>query len=195
MSREINSYDNRRKQVSCTNAAQGVRKSSVPEHRLPAVRASEDNAYRSRNIKRNPNGRTPSRKPRIVTVKQQKKTPFPIGIVFSCLIITSLLLVIMVYFAELNSFSNDLTQLRSQVTDLNEEKEKLATKLDERDDIGMIQTRAKELGMIDSQLKNPIYVNMTNTDKTEIVEIDDEKSGFGFMLSGIGKLLKDFFGE
>ena len=184
MSREITEYGYNRRQVNQRSETTSTRKSSVP------VKIASDNSII---IKDTPHGRRPSRKPRIVTVKQKKKTPFPVSIVFSCLIITSLLLVVMFYFAEINKFNSDLTDLKKQVTELREEKDNLQQKLDNRDDVDMIRARAQELGMVDSDMKEKNYVNLTNTDKTEIIERDNQNTGFGFMLSSIGEIFNNLF--
>lgn len=154
---------------------------------------SNDRAV-NRQVRKTPEGRTLTRRPRIVTVKQKAKTPFPVGIVFSCVVLTALILMVMVYFAEIDKLSNQMTKLNKDIITLENTKDKLSERLDSRDDIHEIEKRAKEMGMINSELLEHKYVNLTNDDKTEIVKYENEKgSGFGFMLSGIRELFDEFF--
>ena len=101
---------------------------------------------------------------------------------------------VMVYFAEIDKLSNEMTKLNKEITVLENTERKLGERLDSRDDVDEIKKRAKEMGMISSELLEHKYVNLTNDDKTEIVKYENEKSGgFGFMLSGIRELFDEFF--
>ena len=168
-------------------------RNSSASNRLDNRRLSGNKPVVNRDIRKCPNGRTPSRKPNIVTVKKKAKTPFPIGTVFTCVVLTSLLLFVMVYFAEIDKLSNQMTKLSKEIAVLENSERKLSEKLDARDDIDMIKKRAIEMGMVSSDLLDHQYINLTNDDKTEIVQLETGKSGFGFMLSGIRELFEGFF--
>ena len=157
-------------------------------------RITSNDRVSNKQIKKCPEGRTLTRRPRIVTVKQKAKTPFPVGIVFSCVVLTALILMVMVYFAEIDKLSNEMTKLNKEIATLELSERKLSEKLDSRDDVDEIKKRAKEMGMISSELLEHKYINLTNDDKTEIVKYKNEKGGgFGFMLSGIRELFDEFF--
>lgn len=174
------------------NNAYGSNRRSLARNSSVNSRSEQSN-IRNRDIRKCPNGRMPSRKPNIVTVKKKAKTPFPVGIVFTCVVLTSLLLMVMVYFAEIDNLSNQMTKLNKQITALENSERKLSEKLEARDDIDMIKKRAAEMGMVKSDLLEHKYINLTNDDKTEIIELEGGKSGFGFMLSGIRELFEGFF--
>lgn len=134
------------------------------------------------------------RNPNIITVRKKEKTPFPIAIVFSSIILTALLLFLMMNYAEINKVNSANTELATTVNELQDDLNDLTVKLDKKDDLVYIEEYAVEkLGMVKIETLEHHRVTLPSVDKSEIIKYDDgEEGGFGFLLTGFGDVIRDF---
>ena len=136
------------------------------------------------------------REPRFITVKKKEKQPFPFVTIAFLTAITALFLFMMMNYAEIDKYNSSVTDLRNEVASLQEEQKKLEIRLENKDDRAAFEQYATEtLGMVKSNSLNRYYIALNPSDKTEIVEYEEEKEGgFGYLLSGLAEVLRDFWG-
>jgi hypothetical protein len=134
------------------------------------------------------------RNPNIITIRKKERSPFPIAVVFTSIIITALLLFMMMNYAEIDKYNSSMNELNSKLTELKDEQEKLSVKLDKKDNLVDIEKYATEkLGMVKAETLEPHYVHTLQPDKSEIIKYDDgQEGGFGFLLAGVGEVINDF---
>ncbi|MBP5230867.1 MAG: septum formation initiator family protein [Clostridia bacterium] len=134
-------------------------------------------------------------RPRYINVKQEKKTPFPLATVLFLTVITLLFIFMMMNYAEIDKYNSSVTELQNTVADLQEQQKKLDLRLENKDNRSAYEKYAsEELGMVKSDALNKYIITLNPEDKTEIMEYDDGKdTGFGYLLSGLAEVLRDFF--
>lgn len=169
---------------------------SVPEMKTNAVRSGSNAKQPQR--RGNPQaiaGRHAVRRPRYINVKKEKKSPFPVAVVLFLAVITVLFIFIMMNYAEIDKYNSTVTDLQNQVAQLQEEQKKLDIRLENKDNRTNFEKYAsEELGMVKSDSLNKYIITLNPEDKTEIMEYDDgNDTGFGYLLSGLAEVLRDFF--
>ncbi|HAN20342.1 MAG: hypothetical protein A2Y15_03950 [Clostridiales bacterium GWF2_36_10] len=134
------------------------------------------------------------RSPQIITVRKKERSPFPTAVIFTSVIITALFLFMMMNYAEIDKYNSENAQLSAKITQLENEEANLRVKLDKKDNLVEIEKRAtQELGMVKEDTLEHRNINLTREDKIEIVRYNDgEEGGFGFLLTGIGEVIRDF---
>ncbi|PKM61835.1 MAG: hypothetical protein CVU97_06680 [Firmicutes bacterium HGW-Firmicutes-21] len=144
--------------------------------------------------RRNPSSLHAVRSPKIITIRKKEKSPFPIAIVFTSVIVTVLFLFMMMNYAEIDKYNNEIGKLDAKITRLKNDEYNLSIKLDKKDDLVEIEKFATtELGMVKKETLPRKHISLLPNDKGEIIKYDDgEEGGFGFMLAGIGEIIRDF---
>lgn len=135
------------------------------------------------------------RAPRIVNVKKQDKAPFPWSMLFVSLLLTGMFLFMMMNYAEVDKYNSEITELNSKLNSMEKTQDELEVQLSNKYDIGEIEKYATdELGMTKNIPDSNIHIITTEQeDKTEMYSYDDgEEGGFGFLLTGLGEVIKDF---
>lgn len=135
------------------------------------------------------------RAPRIVNVKKQDKAPFPWSIVVTALLFTGLFLFMMMNYAEVDKYRSEIAKLDSQIASMEKERDELELTLGNKYDLAEIERYASEnLGMTNIVPESNIHViTIEQGDKTEMHTYDDgEEGGLGFLLTGLGEVIKDF---
>ena len=131
----------------------------------------------------------------------EKKYNFPLSIIFIALAISVLVMLIITASVRISEVTTENSALRSTYNSLVSEQSELRTKLESRDDLRVVEEKAKnELGMVKKDQVPKYYLTIRNEDKIEIVEEQTvEKTGvleklvdFG---SGIVDRIKAFFGK
>lgn len=135
------------------------------------------------------------RAPRVVNVKKKDKAPFPWSIVVVSVIITALFLFMMMNYAEVDKYRSEITELNNKLASMEKTQDDLEVTLSNKYDIGEIEKYAtEELGMTKNIPESNIHIITTEQeDRTEMHSYDDgEEGGFGFLLTGLGEVIKDF---
>ena len=101
----------------------------------------------------------------------------------------------MMNYAEVDKYNSSIAELKSQLTDLQKEADKLEQRLDRKDDLIYIEEYASEkLGMVKSTDLQRVNVTLIGKDDGDIYKYDDgQEGGLGVLLSGFGKIIRDFF--
>ncbi len=134
------------------------------------------------------------RAPKIITVRNKERKPFPTSVVFTILILVVLVLFMMMNYAEIDKYSNDIARLEAKVTRLRKDEHDLGIKLDKKDKIIFVEDYAvNTLGMVKSETLPREYVSLLPPDKSEIIKYDDgAEGGLGFLLTGMGEVIIGF---
>lgn len=136
------------------------------------------------------------RAPRIVNVKKENKAPFPWSVVFVAVLLTGMFLFMMMNYAEVDKYRSEITNLNNKVATMEKTQDELEVTLGNKYDIGEIDKYAEnELGMTNGPVpEDKLYrVNFEQEDRTEMHTYDDgEEGGFGFLLAGLGEVIRDF---
>lgn len=139
------------------------------------------------------------REPKFITVRKERKErkPFPLGIVLVLAMITALFLFMMMNYAEIDQYNGEIRDLQNTMAKLQNEQKKLEVRLDNKDDRATFEQFAvEELGMVKADTLDKYIVTLSPSDKTEIMEYEDEEdSGFGYLLFGLAEVVQGFFGE
>ncbi len=135
------------------------------------------------------------RAPHIVNVKKKDKAPFPWSIVVVSIILTGMFLFMMMNYAEVDKYRSEITELNNKLASMEKTQDELEVTLSNKYDIGEIEKYAtEELGMTKTIPESNIHIITTEQeDKTEMYSYDDgEEGGFGFLLTGLGEVIRDF---
>lgn len=166
------------------NAAVTVKKTgSVKKHKTRSVSAKRISTMRA------------VRAPKVVTIKKKDKAPFPWSIVVVAALFTGLFLFMMMNYAEVDKYRSEIAALDSQIASMQKNQGELEVELSNKYDLTEIGEYASEqLGMVPgSQINNRKVITIEQSDKTEMHSYDDgEEGGFGFLLTGLGEVIRDF---
>lgn len=144
---------------------------------------------------RNPSAMRAVRSPKIITIRKKEKTPFPISVIFTSIIITALFIFMMMNYAELDKYNSEIAKSEQKLTELKQQQHDLSVKLDKKDDPIYIENYAKEkLGMVKKETLPYETINLQPSDKTEVIRYDDGNGGggLGFLLAGISEIINNF---
>ena len=131
----------------------------------------------------------------------ERKYNFPLSIIFIALSISILVMLIITASVRISEVTTENSALRSTYNSLVSEQSELRTKLESRDDLRVVEEKAKnELGMVKKDQVPKYYLTIRNEDKIEIVEEKAvEKTGVIDKIVDFGKNIADrvkaFFGR
>ncbi len=127
--------------------------------------------------------------------KRKERAPLPIGTIFTAIIFTVLFGIMIVNYAEIDKYNNELGDLNKRITEMQAEYNSLEQELTRKDDLSYIRNYAEnELGMVKRETLNSKHVQTQSVDaKSEVIKYDDDEGGLGVMLSGMAEAFKDFF--
>ncbi len=131
----------------------------------------------------------------------ERKYNFPLSIIFIALAISIIIMLIITASVRISEVTTENSALRSTYNSLVSEQSELRTKLESRDDLRVVEEKAKnELGMVKKDQVPKYYLTIRNEDKIEIVEEKAvEKTGVIDKIVDFGKNIADrvkaFFGR
>ena len=105
------------------------------------------------------------------TIKAKKTVPFPTSVVFVSVICTVLFMFMMLTMAQINEFTQDISALQSELSELQKQEETLRKDVEFKNDLRVVENIAvNELGMVKADQVDKQYVVIGNKDKIEVVE-------------------------
>lgn len=180
VNKNTNSRNNSKSAVVSAKKADAVNKNTKKS--VPAKRSTPMRAVRTVEV---------------VNVKKKDKSPFPWSVVLVAALMTALFLFMMMNYAEVDKYRSENAQLSNQLASLEKDQAELEVELGNKYDLKEIREYAtEELGMVhvnEMPVNNIHYITVEQEDATEMHEYDDgEEGGFGFLLTGLGEVIKDF---
>ena len=139
--------------------------------------------------------KTKTAEPRIHTIPQIERKPFPIAFIFTALM-CSLLFMYMIYnIVRINEYTIDIAKLKSRLSELTAQQNELTLKLDKKNDLVEIERIAtQEYGMVKRDKVAKQYVNVGDGDVIE-VETSDESDTVADGLSSLMSAISSNFGD
>lgn len=135
---------------------------------------------------------------KIITKKEQEKKPFPWTTVLAAVCFTVLFLFMMLNYTSLDKLKDEVVRQDKVITELADKKDKLEERVAKRDNLDEITKYAEnELGMVKKEeVEGQYYIDLNTDDEVNITEYEDEnENGLGVLLTGVGNVIKDFFGN
>ncbi len=131
--------------------------------------------------------------PKIRTIKAKKTMPFPTSVVLVSVICTVLFMFMMLTMAQINEFTQDISALQSELSELQAIEEELKLNVELKNDLRVIEDAAvNEYGMVKADEVLKQYVVIGNEDKIEVVEPETtENSLVNTVMSAIGENFRE----
>lgn len=132
--------------------------------------------------------------PKVRTIKAKKTMPFPTSVVFVSVICTVLFMFMMLTMAQINEFTQDISALQNQLSELKKVEEDLRLDVELKNDLRVIEDAAvNQLGMVKADEVEKHYVVIGNEDKIEVEEPETtEDSLINTVMSAIGENFRKF---
>ena len=107
----------------------------------------------------------------IIVKKTVKSSPFPISFIFYALVVTAMLMFIAYSNSVVNELSYEIGDLKTEISTLKYENDKLDIELEKKYDLGYIEEVAtKELGLVKNTEVVKHYLNMSDGDEVVVSE-------------------------
>ena len=131
--------------------------------------------------------------PKVRTIKAKRTVPFPTSVVFVSVICTVLFMFMMLTMAQINEFTQDISALQSELSELKKQEENLRLDVELKNDLRVIEELAvNQLGMVKADEVKKQYVVIGNEDKIEVVEPETtEDSLINTVMSSIGENFRE----
>ncbi|MBQ3099810.1 MAG: hypothetical protein IJC50_02355 [Clostridia bacterium] len=107
---------------------------------------------------------------RVKTVRAEKKKPFPVSALFMSLVCTVLFMFMIVSYVQINEYTLEVSNLRTDLADMISQDKELTTALEKKNDMLTIEEMAAEFGMVKADQLTKKHIALTNEDKIEVVE-------------------------
>ena len=127
--------------------------------------------------------------------KYCRPTRFPVSVLATILVCSVMAVFLVLSGAMIKGVSDDIDSLRNESAALSQTERELSIALEEKNDLRVIEKIAvNELGMIKKDFITKNYISMSNEDKVEIYDTDDENADSisSTLLSAIGEQLSRF---
>lgn len=164
-----------------------------PAAQKPAVRSVADTRMESRRSRSAAAAARTAKAETPVTEVRVARAPFPFTAVMMLSIFTLMVMVLVYSFAQNYELSNEISTLEAQQRILAEQERELSLRLEERNDIRLIEDIAvNEIGMVKGDLVENRFVTVSGGNRVVIATFEDEEPKvqegiFSTMLSAIGE--------
>ena len=109
------------------------------------------------------------------TVRSKKKTGFPLGTVICMLMMTVLLMMMVSNYVVLNEYQHQVSELRSELGELEKEKDSLESKLEQKNNyVTMEKYASSVLGMENDESANEIYIEVDQDETVNVYEVESD---------------------
>lgn len=107
---------------------------------------------------------------RVKTIRAERKKPFPVSALFMSLVCTVLFMFMIVSYVQINEYTLEVSNLRTDLADMISQDKELTTALEKKNDMLTIEEMAAEFGMVKADQLTKKHIALTNEDKIEVVE-------------------------
>lgn len=129
-----------------------------------------------------------SRKPKVRTVRARTRKRLPMSSVFFMMVCTLLLMFMIINYVQINEYTQEVTALKREMTTLENERTDLELELEKKNDLSLIEARARELGMMGSEDLQKVVVRSQKEDTVESYDTEEEDLGIlTTLLSALGQ--------
>lgn len=131
-------------------------------------------------------------------IADSEKTPFPWSTVFLSVALTAMFLFAVMNYVTLDSLKGEIAVRSDRIDELIREKDRLETAVEKMNNTEEIRDYAvNNLGMIgDTNEVETYYIDIHGKDEVLIYEYEDKpENGIAVLLTGVGNVLKSFFGD
>ena len=93
-------------------------------------------------------------------------------------------------YVVINEYSHEVAELRTVLKQLDKEKEKISSELDQKNDYMTMEQRASsELGMESEESANKVYIEVDDDDSIEVFEVEEDgtKGVIATIMSALSK--------
>lgn len=109
------------------------------------------------------------------TVRSNQKKAFPVGTILILAVTTLLLMMMVSNYVVINEYTHEVTELRSELQTLNNEKDKLSSELDQKNDYMIMEQYASSvLGMESDETADKVYIEVDEDDSIEVFEVEED---------------------
>ena len=184
------SYEEKKKSKAANREEAGMQAGVTARRRSKTRDVVESHALESENIKV---VAAVNETPKVRTIKSKKSVPFPTSVVFVSVICTVLFMFMMLTMAQINEFTQDISALQSELSELKKQEENLRLDVELKNDLRVIEELAvNQLGMVKADEVKKQYVVIGNEDKIEVVEPETtEDSLINTVMSSIGENFRE----
>ena len=123
-----------------------------------------------------------------------EKKRIPVSFLLALAFCTMMIMLIIMSVAQIYQTTREISSLEKEVVTLKENIDQLELKLDEKNDIRLIEQMATaSLGMVKEDSVQKKYISLSDGERVDLVETPDEPSekGLGTMLSSVFALFGD----
>ncbi len=129
-----------------------------------------------------------------VEIKAKRKAISPIFMTF-LFAFTAIVLFLIMQISDVYAATNEISELENELRTIKAEADELELKLEEKNDIREIERIATmEYGMTKEDTLQRRYVSISNGERIEVLEAQEEEASLGVMLSSIFSQLGKLFG-
>ena len=130
------------------------------------------------------------------TVNSKIKSPFPVVTVLACVICTVLFMSLIFNLVRINEYTKDVSDMRSEVTELTKQKNELSAALDEKNNVENLKKylseHAESMGIVEEGRMNPpVAVTPEKSEKIEDYNATEESDAV--ITTVLNALAKNFF--
>lgn len=126
-------------------------------------------------------------------IRTEKKV-FPVSLLIGILIIAVIFMALVSGMSKVYQSNREIAKLEQKLEQLEETAEQLELRLEDKNDVKTIETMASErLGMVKEEYVQKEYISLSDGERIELINSDEEDTSGGIMLSSIFSALGDFF--
>ena len=134
---------------------------------------------------------------RVTVIEHRKKsrTPISVGAIFVIAVMAVLMVFLVMNFAEIDSYNQQIAEMRDELTELQKTAGKLRVRLEKKNDLVYVEDYATQnLGMVKSNGLTRINITALPENGGDTYKYDDgDENGLGVLLAGFGEVFRDFF--
>lgn len=126
-----------------------------------------------------------------------EKTPFPWTTVFFATVLTVMLLFTVMNYVRLDGLKDEVVARSERIEELTKERDRLEEAVNKVDYLEIRDYAVNQLGMVDETDEvETYYIDVNGKDEVLIYEYEDKpENGIAVLLTGVGNVLKSFFGD
>lgn len=130
-------------------------------------------------------------------IADSEKTPFPWTTVLFTVVLTAMFLFTVMNYVKLDGLKDEVAARSDRIDELTKERDRLEEAVNKVNYLEIRDYAVNQLGMVDeTDEAETYYIDVNGKDEVLIYEYEDEpENGIAVLLTGVGNVLKSFFGD